>query len=1190
MQPKELNALSVDLLGSKLIEASAGTGKTYTIATLYLRLLLGHGATINSVHSTPLSVEQILVVTFTEAATEELRDRIRRRIREARIAFMRDHTNDPTISEILKATNDKKAAINILLRAERQMDESSIYTIHGFCQRMLTQNAFEAGTLFNSEFMPDESKVRMEVVTDFWRKYFYSLSKGLCAEIQSFWKTPSDLLRELSPFLSGTMVNVNSNVTIDDNLELVHLSNLDQFNSLKNTVRNTSSDEIHSILRNSGLCKRSYTKKMVDKSIESLWSWAQNEAFDYSLPENIERFSNDLLLEKTKKGDVVSHPLFDSVSDLLKSKPSIKDSAFLLAIDKCREALAESKLNEAWMSFDDLLSNLSRALNEDESNVLAHRIRTQYPFAMIDEFQDTDPMQYNIFSKIYQDKKMPEDAEEVKTGLFLIGDPKQAIYAFRGADVFTYMTAKRSIDELLTLSRNWRSSHEVVESVNTLFSLSDSPFIYDKDIPYTPAVANSKVGTRQWMHNGVSQSALTIWHQESLETVTKGDYQTRMSEATASKIQEILTSQQKGDSYLLDKGIKKEFLASDIAVLVRTGREAELIQRSLSAQGIASVYLSGKASVYGSSAAKDVYRLMTAVLDPKNERAVRGVLTSNLFNLTAKDIEELNQSDKAWDEMVVEFMAYQNTWTFAGILPMIRQVLTNRGIASKLLAQTGGERAITNILHIGELLQQASQTIDSLHGLLKHLDENIKEPNGNAEEQQLKLESEQNLVQIVTIHKSKGLEYDFVFMPFICGLRELDTVLFHEPDQESPTLDLTGCDESRARAEEEKIAEDLRLLYVGLTRSVYATFLGVAAIRNGRTKKEPTGLHKTAIGHLIQNGKEMGVADLTERLNELSGKDFITIKTPPERHEYPMESCEAIHQQVTPNEFTASVESDWWITSYSHLASHTSHSSGASFDTASVDPSMFESSELENVNSLEDTIYTFERGATAGTFLHAIFEEVEYTESAYSPKNTSEISHLMRMNGVEDKWLPILQKLVDDVTSCDLNGSNLRLNKVHPKDRLVEMEFLIPISYFKAEKLNEVMRKHDPLSADFHLDFKDVSGLLKGFIDLTFSSDGKFYVLDWKSNYLGDTPAYYHQNALKDAMTSHRYDLQCVLYVVALHKFLKAKLPDYSYDEHVGGALYIFLRGIKDGTDNGIYFRKPSYEMITELENVMYAE
>ncbi|MDK9793293.1 exodeoxyribonuclease V subunit beta [Vibrio sp. D431a] len=1194
MIAKELNALDVSLHGSKLIEASAGTGKTYTIATLYLRLLLGHKSSKNCVHSTPLSVDQILVVTFTEAATEELRDRIRKRIREARIAFMRGFSSDPTISSILHDTKDIPTAVNVLLRAESQMDEAAIFTIHGFCQRMLTQNAFEAGTLFNSEFKPDESEVRFQVVADFWRGNFYSLPRGLCNEIRKVWSTPHDLLRQVNPFLSGTRVHIKSTATLTDNLVNAHNNNLSRIDSLKKLIRQYTPDEIDELIANSDVCKRSFTKKSRPKYINEVWSWAEETpTSSYDFPSTIEKFTCEFIESKTKKGDPIQHEVFAAISEFLANKPSIKESAFLIAEAQCREALADSKIKEAWMSFDDLLTNLSRALDEDESNVLAHRIRTQFPFAMIDEFQDTDQLQYNIFKKVYQDKMYPEDIDDVetiKTGLFMIGDPKQAIYSFRGADVFTYMTAKRTIDELLTLSKNWRSSHEIVEATNAIFKTNESPFMYNEDIPYTPAVANSKPEEREWFHGGDKQKAMTIWCPESLDKpVSKSSYLNDMAHSTASQVQGLLNGLADETTYLTEKGKKKLFNASDIAILVRTGREAALIQRALIDVGISSVYLSGKESVYTSTEAKDLYRLLNAVLDPKNERSLRGVLASNLFRMGSDEIEALNQSDKDWDETVLEFMNYQTTWKRSGILPMIRQVITSRGIASKIMSEAGGERSLTNLLHIGELLQRESQTIDSEHGLLKFFDESIKAPNGNAEEQQLRLESEQNLVQIITIHKSKGLEYDFVFMPFVCGIRELDTVLFHDPDTNQQTLDITGSKENEKLASKEKLAEDLRLLYVGLTRSVYATFIGMAPVCNGLKKTEPTGLHKTAIGYLIQEGKEYGINDLDLALLKLEKNcEFIKIVTPPNRSKSVSVSVNQETVKVTPKTFKGSIESDWWITSYSHITSNLSGHHGATLDVAAVDPSLFAVKEEEVELNPAKNIYTFARGATAGTFLHAIFEEVEYTKPASEKSNTHIIQELMRLNSIDEEWLPTLQKLVDDVLSCDLDGKGLTLNSVPAEDRLVEMEFLLPIRKFTSAELNPVMKRYEPLWGDFKLDFKTVSGLLKGFIDLTFQHQGKFYVLDWKSNYLGGSPEFYHQEALQESMADHRYDLQCVLYAVALHKFLKSKLQNYNFEDHMGGALYIFLRGIEDGTNNGIYYSLPPKEFVEELEKILF--
>ena len=1181
------------LHGNRLIEASAGTGKTFTIASLYLRLLLGHGDN-DTCFPRELTVDQILVVTFTEAATAELRDRIRRRIHDARLAFSRGSSSDPVIKPLLADIRDHKAAAAILLQAERQMDEAAIFTIHGFCQRMLTQNAFESGSLFNNEFVTEESQLRAQVVADFWRRNFYPLPRSLAAEVRKLWATPGALLSEINRFLSGAEITVRA-PELSCSLEQVHEQNLQRISHVKQLWRESAGD-LHDIIASSGVNKRSYTKASLPKALAEVGEWAERDNTGYQLPKSLEKFDQQVLFDKTSKGQPPEHPVFVAIGELLANRPNVRDPLLAHAIKECRQLLLDAKQRKGWLSFDDLLTQLSAALSQDESGLLASRIRHLFPVAMIDEFQDTDPLQYSIFSTIYGEQRVEQvssEGESSPCGLFMIGDPKQAIYAFRGADIFTYIQARRQVTAHYTLGTNWRSTAEMVGAVNRIFQHPDRPFIYDQDITFLPVDHSPKAKERGWQLDGVKQPAMCFWHQQAEETVKKGDYQQVMAEATTAEIQKILTLSQQGKAALVDGDQSRPIHASDISVLVRTGSEAALVRRTLADQGIASVYLSNRDSVFACTEAMDLLRFLQAVLTPEDDRNMRAALASSLFGLTANALDAMNTSESVWEQYVSEFRRYRKLWQSRGVLPMLRHMLAQRKIPETLLSQNGGERRVTDILHIGELLQQASQTLDSDHGLLRWLAEHIEEPNGNADEQQLRLESDRNLVQIVTIHKSKGLEYDIVFLPFVCSYREASTALFHDEQSQQSVLDIAANEESMELAEKERLAEDLRLLYVALTRAVYGCYIGMSPIRNGLSRKEPTGLHRSAIGWLVQNAQEGGLVDLTNALNQLAGQsEAVAVLPPPPLPDSPWQPVEEDKPQLSASVFDKDIDRSWWITSYSGLVKqgHSHHDASFELPGFDTDSSGDEALGEEHVEPAR-SIYTFPKGARPGTFLHTLFEEIEFTAPVDSPETTEKILELLRLENYDEEWLPVLQGMIGDVLACPLDGEAMRLGELAPSQRLTEMEFMLPINLLSAPLLNKVIARHDNLSARAgELGFATVSGMLKGFIDLVFEHDGRYYVLDWKSNWLGDDPGVYRDGMLDQAMVEHRYDLQYQLYALALHRFLKARKANYNYDDHFGGVYYIFLRGVKAGSDSGIFKAKPSLALLTEMETLIDGE
>ncbi|MDF2154404.1 exodeoxyribonuclease V subunit beta [Vibrio sp. CAU 1672] len=1188
--PTPLQTMTFPLHGARLIEASAGTGKTFTIAGLYLRLLLGHG-NAETKHRVPLTVDQILVVTFTEAATAELRDRIRARIHDARIAFARGQSSDSVIQPLLEETDDHKQAAQILLQAERQMDEAAVYTIHGFCQRMLTQNAFESGSRFNNEFVTDESHLKTQVVADYWRRNFYPLPLALAGEVRQLWGSPSELLYDISNYLTGVPLSL-SVPAMQGSLADLHEQNLKQIDALKAQWR-ASQDYFLALISDSDVNKRSYSKKSLPTWLEAVNAWAATETAGYDYPDKLDKFAQNVLIEKTPKGTPPQHPVFAAIEAFLANPISLKAPLLAHAIEHCRAMLAKAKNQKQWLSFDDLLTQLSASIDSDETALLTERIRTLYPVAMIDEFQDTDPLQYSIFGRIYLDS--PE------CGLFMIGDPKQAIYGFRGADIFTYIKARNQVSAHYTLGTNWRSSADMVRAVNQIFELPDSPFIYDSDIPFLPVNSSPGADQRIWTMGGQKQPALTYWLQEAEDKpVPKGEYLTAMAEATASQIQTILTAARQGQACLVNGEQQKPVKAGDIAVLVRTGSEGRLVKQALADQGIASVYLSNRDSVFTSSVAQDLQRLLQAVLTPENDRALRASLASELFALDAASLDALNNDETVWENAVNEFKEYRKLWLQRGVLPMLRAVISKRHIAERLLEEgansqrENGERVLTDLMHIGELLQQASNELDSDHGLLRWLAQAISDAEhglGGSDDQIQRLESERNLVQIVTIHKSKGLEYDLVLLPFVFGYREACEAKYYDADNDRTVLDITGNDASLKQADKERLAEDLRLIYVALTRAVYGCFIGAAPLRNGRSGKEPTGVHRSAIGYLVQNGEEGGINDLVRGLKQQQDKlESVVVCAPPKQHEEMYVTDQAQLEQLTARELQNPIDRNWRITSYSGLvkqgAHHGEHDATIEITGFDIDSSA-EQDEAELV-APERSIFNFPRGARPGTFLHSLFEEIEFTQPATTQENTQIILGLMESEQLDAEWLPILQQLIDTVLATPLDGKALLLKQKGSAQRLVEMEFLLPIEVLSAPGLNRVIQRHDPLSARAgDLGFQTVQGMLKGFIDLVFEHQGKYYVLDWKSNHLGDEVCHYHGDALKAAMADHRYDLQYQIYALALHRFLRSRLPDYQYERHFGGVYYLFLRGMDGQSDHGIFAAKPSAEFLQEMDHLI---
>lgn len=1178
-----LNTLRFPLHGERLIEASAGTGKTYTIAGLYLRLLLGHGPLIEegedagqpSAHERPLSVTEILVVTFTEAATAELRGRIRGRIHEARLAFMRGHSGDTLLAQLLEEVEDHELAARRLLAAERQMDEAAVFTIHGFCQRMLKQNAFESGALFETEFLTDDSQLRLQAVSDYWRAEFYPVDKTLASAVRALWPSPAALLREMNGWLDNSELEMRPPAG-DETLAARHQAAMGRIAAVKEAWL-AQVDEIRR--QTDGHISR-YTGKNYEGWLAKIADWAQIDASGYAIPKELERFGQTVLEANLKKGgDVPTLPLFSEIDALLASRPGIRDLILQRAAVVVRSRMQASKRQAHQLSFDDLLKDLDGALGSSLGERLCERIRATYRVAMIDEFQDTDPQQYRIFHRLYGGHK--------DTALLMIGDPKQAIYGFRGADIFTYIQARRNVSAHYTLGRNWRSSGALVAAVNGLFERAKDPFIYEADIPFLPVEAQGK--SKALLLDGETAPVLHCWQLTGQPTFNRGDYQSKMARATAAEIHRLLSLAREGKALIGETPVK----AGDIAVLVRTGAEGKLVQQELARLAIASVYLSNRESVLEQVEAREILLILHACQNPSEERSLRAALATGLFDLDAKALDELASDERAWESAVQEFMEYRKVWHKRGVLAMLRALLHRRNLAASLLASPYGERRLTNFLHLGELLQQVSSELDGEYALLRWLGEAVNRQSGQDAEQILRLESERKLVQIVTIHKSKGLEYPLVFLPFICSHRSADTPLYHEADEAGnrTILDLTGAEDSLAEADKERLAEDLRLLYVALTRGVYATWLGLAPVRSGNGKSEKTDLHQTAIGYLLQKGEEGNAATLATALSALA-EDLpgVAVGEPSLTRPAPLPPEEEQLGEPQVRRFGGTLERDWWISSYSGLAAQGhGHSKGVLANPGFDDEVVTEAAALaaeEPVQAPQPSIFTFPKGARPGTLLHSLFETIDFESAAGEPL-AQHIATLLAQDGFDESWAPVLQQQVEAVLETPLEtgfGEPVRLRDLAPERKQVELEFFLPMGRVTAQALTALCQQHDPLSrGNKPLSFATVQGMLKGFIDLVFEWQGRWYLLDYKSNHLGMSPADYSQPALEQAMVEHRYDLQYQLYSLALHRLLALRLPGYDFDQHFGGVFYLFLRGMPQG---GIFHTRPSRELVQGLDRL----
>ena len=1159
MQP--LDPLTLPLRGRILIEASAGTGKTYTLALLFVRLLLER----------ELSVDRILVVTFTTAATEELRGRIRLRIREALDTLEGGGPDDEALQRLMAGVrkNNPAGAAILLSDALTRMDEAAIFTIHGFCRRMLQEHAFESGAPFSLEFLENEQSLRMEIMEDFWRSRFYTGAREEAVWAASLWPTPQDLYNALGGHLSRPGVRC---VPVIEDAELVRLR--DRLRPLFAEIRTLwqqQGDTISSLLKENKRLSRNNTTGYGDKrlaaALTAMDDFTHAESMPWLLAGPISLFSvsaMDRALKKNKHAPP-EHRFFDLVDRFLALHNEMtrcrKISILLAAREYLHGELRRRKQEQARLYFDDLLLEMDAALRGAGSEKFAADISTRFPAILVDEFQDTDPLQYHIFSRIHQTN--PPSA------LFLIGDPKQAIYGFRGADIFTYLAARQETppENRYTMTTNYRSTGPMVAMVNRLFD-RENPFLLAADaMKFTRVQAAGSADAQPLYVDNRPIAPLTcllLPEQQSGKPLSKDEATKQAARFCAHEIVTLLTSGKRTETKLNDRSLT----GGDIGILVRTHREAETMRNALAKCNIASVY-SGKSSVFQSREAEQILTLLCTLQKPDDTNLARTLLTTDLFGYDAPQLEQLHHEEQSVDEITATLHRYRQILLQQGFMPMFHTLLADAHNVGRLTALPNGERILTNFLHLAELLQEASANITGIEGLRRRLVDWIRRPDEQQEDSsQLRLESDENLVKIVTIHKSKGLEYPVVFLPFLWSTRTCspkEPFSFHHPDRpEQLCVDLGSGNEEHFRlAERERLAADLRLLYVALTRARHSCFFCWGVINK---------MEETALCRLLHGGKIPDRAGLTTDLDQLRDHTAgLVVKQPTENQAPVLKSNRLPETALAAARFTGSIDTSRRITSYSGMtAGHDSGPERPDYDDRGGPlprPAGF-------------TAFGFPKGPAAGTCLHAIFERISFTDPADHQAIAGE--QLARA-GFEQQWRDVVAEWIGDVLAAELENG-FSLNMLEDKQRINEMAFTFPLEKMRFVRFNRALAAFD--IAPLPEQHSELQGLMIGFIDLIFRWNHRYYIADYKSNYLGDCPEQYGAKELEAAMLEHRYDLQYLIYTLALHRFLGSRMADYDYERHFGGTYYLFLRGMNPHypAGTGVFTAKPPLALIRRLD------
>uniref|UniRef100_A0A7C4RU69 DNA 3'-5' helicase n=1 Tax=Desulfatirhabdium butyrativorans TaxID=340467 RepID=A0A7C4RU69_9BACT len=1186
-----------DLSHPQLIEASAGTGKTWQLTELYLRLVAeGFG------------VDRLLAVTFTEAATAELRDRIRSKLRNAWMAL--SSGSPPSTLEPCLHRDGLDVLKRRLFEATLLLDEAQIFTIHGFCHTVLRQYAFETGMPFDAELLQDNKSLAEEIAADWWSKTLYSAPPWLVGELTASGESPeawADLL-----IRAAARPDLRILPEAASSLELApDIASL--YQDMQATWK-AEKDAILDILDRhlTSLNARSYSKQKL-----ALWKQeidvflAPEEPLRWNPPEGVTKLGTTCLRAAARKNaSPPSHPFFDQCQRWVELFDEAADRRILLKRRFLDFGLTEWRTRKARrqiLDFDDLVLRLYACLNGPQGDTLAEALRIRYPAALVDEFQDTDPYQYGIFRKIYVEGARP---------FFMIGDPKQAIYAFRGADIHAYFeAANQSRDRTWRLDTNHRSDGTLVAAVNALFQNAPLPFV-DERIRYESVSAARPGGSFRLQGRSVPPFRLIYVRSDAPTdrnpkgTLSIGRLRSCIPRFTAQLLVDWLQQEPSIDD--------REVHPGQMAVLVRTNAQAFDMLEALGQANLPAV-LESTHSVWETLEAKWIWYLLRAVLEPENRNRILTALGCGLFGTDAHTLHAINRDEGLLDRWIEGFRRLRTLWRKHGVFTMLDR--TMRGELDpeepagwvRLAQRPSGERMITNVLHLAELLEKQSRSgaFGALR-LVQWMETRMNGMSDGSEDSQLRLESDAEAVQIVTIHKSKGLEYPIVFCPYLwdlgAGRPNQQPLFYHDPAAaERLTLHLVPGEPEQEIWKKEQLSESMRLLYVAVTRARNACAVWTAGIRD---------IESSALGRLLHPDRsapqdagtidDMLLNDLHRLAQAAPNAIDVTVVDMDSatdggigRYRRPGQAMELVPPPKAP-----AVSRRWRISSFSELIrmplAPEEIWEGKDIDglgTGTADeakPSIYS-------DAMEIPLADVDAGTQTGLLLHGVFETIDFTDpQSIAPAVERQIQPYGHEPG---KLGPVLCRAVRDVLEAPLDPDEVepRLSCIPPSSRLTEMGFLFPTAdaggreAISPHRLAELWTRScgsSPLACYAEhlrrLSFPELQGYLKGFIDLVFIWKKRWYIVDYKSNHLGRHPQEYAQDRLEPVMFDHHYLLQAVIYTLALHRYLSVRLPGYAYDKDIGTVYYLFIRGMgpQYPPGNGVYRFKPPFALIAALENL----
>ena len=1133
---KPFDPLHISLTGDNLIEASAGTGKTYSVALLAIRFIV----------EKEVPLQQLLMVTFTKAAVAELEARVRHFVREAHRYSCGHPIADSALRYIVdRAVQEKGHKVkDLLYSATLFLDETAILTIHGFCQLVLKEFAFETNQLFGVEISEQETDLQEFLLNEYWRKNISVLSVDALRLLLKNGLSRSTLGKvvkfqaEDKPFVSTLTVAVPQ----WPNKEAINqwaTAGLSKLQACKQAAVQRIEAEQEAVER--AVAANAYARKSAIASFRTAQEHVDYYFTNPTPPQYLHKIYACI------EPDTVQYKALTKA--LSQQAQAVVEAICADVAAKINEVIAWQKAKRNTITFDDIIHQLHRAVMGPQKELLRTLLQQKYWAVFIDEFQDTDRIQYEIFSTAF-------NASSV---VFYIGDPKQSIYGWRKADIDTYLQATQAVAATYTMEVNYRSSADYIQALNSFylpaphFDAFHNPVFKYLSVKHAPDHA-----FKHLIDHGNPQAGI--------EMVDAND-KAEIALALSAEVQRLLYQPQ---VFIQKNAVDSVAVKpADIGILVRSNRDAQLLKDTLAQKGIKAITVDDTKLLQTPEVPYVLY-LLEAIYQPSRSN-INKALLSPFLSYHVVDLLQLDEQ-----QVLGQFADYLQVWNRDGILPVLNRFAAEHDLRGYLLNEktANGGRLLANFLQMAELLHHIEmQKALAPNELISWLSRALEGASPAGDQYEQRIESDENAVQIMTIHKSKGLQFPIVFVPYLDVQPKVkpiradgivtfsDVVSFKDEAEQFRSTFFAGLKaDQQAHYTDLERQENRRLLYVAMTRAVYKCYLfhqqaEIESTLHPFFEALPTG----ALPHLKRTSVDTLLAHASNAMQAVN----LQASTSTSKWMVPLQAQRFYLKGM-----------HWKKVSYTSLAGNHAYAQRA---------------EGEAVNTAYDQFIFHElaKGVRTGNLVHAIMQNIDLQAN----ETWARTIHLQLRRQYPSKieaYSSGIAALLANVLHTPLAPHAFSLSEVPASNLVNEIEFDKRLPLFNVPDLLSLSTPECTIQIGEQSDY--LEGLLNGKVDLFFEHQGQYFIVDYKTNHLGNSLENYRQASLADAMNENNYHLQYLIYTLAMLIYVQQQKPDFDYETQFGGVYYLFVRGMRNDQSAGIYYTKPPLSQIKQLAAILGVE